>query len=421
MKVIPKMRVEMYTPYLEQFEKVLKNLDIKIHECLNYAAKPFKEIVSSNSPVPQEYPDASTFDYKVFLGLQGDYCTLQHLPVTIGNYEPIQGVQYCGFGLQKDDGVEKKMIPWMSGKLLRSYSETEIAHADTPEKLYQQAAQYVKLPAGALCNNDARIDGTNECKMAGKYFGGCLGENESGDPSIVIGEWHNAPRGCFIKSIDTSVIYLNKHKGQGGKGEYSSLCRREKGGVYDRYTYTVVGTTNACPTGAALTKDECRQAGKELGGILPGSKPIEEYNNDAPTGCYHNLNPGPDKNVIFYNLNKFGRGQHGLTSICRKVPFTSGNFTMTRVSSMNDAVCQSTGQKNLDEDMCIAAGLAFGGYLRNGELTKWNWTETPQGCFLNPSEDNAIHFNNITDASQVNGGDGRYSILCAKPGNDALF
>lgn len=135
--------------------------------------------------------------------------------------------------------------------------------------------------------------------MAGKYFGGCLGENESGDPSIVIGEWHNAPRGCFIKSIDTSVIYLNKHKGQGGKGEYSSLCRREKGGVYDRYTYTVVGTTNACPTGAALTKDECRQAGKELGGILPGSKPIEEYNNDAPTGCYHNLNPGPDKNVIF--------------------------------------------------------------------------------------------------------------------------
>ena len=135
----PMLRARMYIPYYQQFEKVINALDEKIHECLDFSAKPFKEIASSS--VPKEYPDTSTFDYQVFLGLQGDYCTLQHLPVTIGNYEPIQGVQYCGFGLQKDDGVEKKMIPWMSGKLLRSYSETEIAHADTPEKLYQQAAQ----------------------------------------------------------------------------------------------------------------------------------------------------------------------------------------------------------------------------------------------------------------------------------------
>lgn len=277
--------------------------------------------------------------------------------------------------------------------------------------------KYVKLPAGALCNDDTRIDEIVECEKAAKNFGGCLGNGEE----IVVGIWDDVPKGCFIKTIGTSVIYLNKHEsGQGGKGEYSTICRRSKGGVYDSYTQTTVGTTNSCPTGAALTKDECRTAGKDLGGKLGADgNPIEEYNNAAPTGCYQNLNPGYD-NKVYYNLNKIGRGQLGLTSICRKVPYKSGSFTMTRVSADIAPVCQS-GDTSLSEEECIKAGLAFGGYLRNGGLTVGDYTDTPTGCFLNPSEDNAIHYNNRTDVTQVNGGDGRYSILCAKPVTVSIF
>ena len=268
--------------------------------------------------------------------------------------------------------------------------------------------QYIKLPAGNLCHENTRIDELSECKVAGLSLGGCLGN----DQRVSVVYWDNAPYGCFIKTNGPSVIYHNRNeKGKGGNGEFSALCKYNRG-VYDSLSHTIVGARNKCPLGTTLTKQECKKAGRDIGGRLDNFEVLEGYWDDAPTGCF--LTPA-DKNTIRYNKNMYGRGKIGVSSVCRKEPIQPEDFTMTKISKAPDGSSEGLCaiDANLDVDKCLEAGLAFGGTLRDGVLTEGEWTHAPPGCFLNPSEDNAIHYNTNSTAAEFSGG--VYSALCLKP------
>lgn len=129
----PKLRVEMYNPYLLRLEEAVDNIDQKINDCLTFRSLPISQIVSGD--VPEEYPVEASNDDNFIRGLRGEGYI--EAPVKIGNYQPLEDIYYTGFTLMDEDG---EMIPWMKGQLFDNRDRL-IATADTPETLYELAAQ----------------------------------------------------------------------------------------------------------------------------------------------------------------------------------------------------------------------------------------------------------------------------------------
>lgn len=165
-----------------------------------------------------------------------------------------------------------------------------------------------------------------------------------------------------------------------------------------------------CPNGASLTIDECRESAKE-NDKNPDSV-IVGYWDNFPSGCFRQEEDDDKLHGLltyYYNTNQInskGNANFGvLSSVCRIIPFFKENFAQIP-SGLISKCPEGT---HLTRERCLEAGLAHGGILRNGTITEGNWHNTPQGCFLNPGEDNAIHY---SVNPQGVGGDGRYSLLC---------
>jgi len=162
--------------------------------------------------------------------------------------------------------------------------------------------------------------------------------------------------------------------------------------------------TTGCPNGASLTADEC----KEFAEKNDKYNVIVGYWDNFPSGCVRQKDE--DNYVTFYyNTNQINSKANmhvgDISSVCRMMPF----FPETFAQVTSGLISKCPDGTHLTEARCLEAGLAHGGILRDGNIIVGNWPNTPYGCFLNPGEDNAIHY---SINPQGVGGDRRFSLLC---------
>jgi len=171
------------------------------------------------------------------------------------------------------------------------------------------------------------------------------------------------------------------------------------------YTRLNRGTLPVCPKGRSLTLEQCREAGLVSGAKLrDGRNVVVGRWTHTPSGCF--TNPTED-NAIHYSVNSRGTPGPRYSLLCTKsLPSVDEYVQYARGSA---ARCPAG--RSLTEEQCHEAGLAFSGFFRDGKIQVGSWSHTPSGCFLNPTEDNAIHY-----AVNVRGtkADNRYTVLCLR-------
>jgi len=174
-------------------------------------------------------------------------------------------------------------------------------------------------------------------------------------------------------------------------------------------SYKDIDFVPGCPAGSALTIEECRDlaANKDDYQVEVG------YWEDFPSGCFKKRIAGNDFfNHFYYNTNHANgkarvRENEKFISVCRIAPLVPNSF----VQMPPGLVAKCPSGSTLDKTECMRAGLALGATLRDGDVVEGSWDNTPSGCFVNPGEDNAIHYSTNVNGK---GGNGRYSSLCSR-------
>jgi len=173
-------------------------------------------------------------------------------------------------------------------------------------------------------------------------------------------------------------------------------------------SYKDLDFSPGCPTGSTLTLKECEELAEEFDDFE-----VEVgYWEDFPSGCSKEIRDNDSFDDFYYNTNHAnGKARVGKTekfiSVCRNAPFISDSFIQMPPGLVAECPTTST----LSREECVRAGLALGATLRDGDVVEGSWDNTPSGCFVNPGEDNAIHYSNNPHGK---GGNGRYTSLCSK-------
>jgi len=147
----PRDKTSWFNPYADEVDRVVKLLDEKLDECLDFQRLPMEVIIGrtkvdvDGEMVTAMVPEPNAIDRDIEDGLLGN--TFLPSNVTILNTE-FKNKHYIGFGLKVND--EEKhcesclMKPWLSGKL-RDDSDRVIATENTPEKLVKSAKEKIEL------------------------------------------------------------------------------------------------------------------------------------------------------------------------------------------------------------------------------------------------------------------------------------
>ena len=158
---------------------------------------------------------------------------------------------------------------------------------------------------------------------------------------------------------------------------------------------------------------ECKDFAKEK---ESGDKDVEVgYWDDFPSGCIEKRIKGNNSHTHFYyntnHANGRARKREGeeFISVCRVAPFITNSFTQMAPGIVSE--CPSGTALSTKE--CMMAGMAFGAALRDGGVVEGQWDNAPSGCFVNPGEDNVVHYNSN---AKGRGGNGRlcFHFICGK-------
>jgi len=219
------------------------------------------------------------------------------------------------------------------------------------------------------------------------YIGFALGDEDEMIP------WMN---GCLKRDEDNIVIATAEtpeelySKAQPRKGGYSRLNR---------------GTLPVCPNGRSLTLEQCRKAGLALGAQLrDGKNVLVGAWTHAPSGCF--TNPTED-NAVHYSVNPIATPDARYSLLCRKYAPSADKY----IQYTRGTVAKCPEGKALTKEQCLEAGLAFSGFLRKGKVLVSSWANTPSGCFLLPTKDNAIHYSENMVGTKK---DDQFTALCLK-------
>jgi len=314
----------------------------------------------------------------------------------------------------------------MNGCLKAEEGDAVIATAETPEELYEKVSpkpttlsptpeykkvspkpttlsptpeysDYTRLKRGTLpvCPKGRYLT-LEQCREAGLILGAKLRDGTN----VVVGKWTHTPSGCFTNPTEDNAIHYSVNSRGTPDHRYSLLCTKSLSSV-DKYVQYARGSAARCLDGKSLTKKECHEAGLAFNGFFRDGRIQVGSWSHTPSGCF--LNPTED-NAIHYAVNVGGtKADNRYTILCKK----SNKY----VQHARGSAARCPAGKSLTIDQCHEAGLEFRGIFRDGRIQVGSWSHTPSGCFLNPTEDNAIHY-----AVNVGGtkADNRYTILCLK-------
>eukprot|EP00592_Proboscia_alata_P008929 CAMPEP_0194353096 /NCGR_PEP_ID=MMETSP0174-20130528/1440_1 /TAXON_ID=216777 /ORGANISM="Proboscia alata, Strain PI-D3" /LENGTH=1200 /DNA_ID=CAMNT_0039121471 /DNA_START=74 /DNA_END=3673 /DNA_ORIENTATION=+ len=176
-----------------------------------------------------------------------------------------------------------------------------------------------------------------------------------------------------------------------------------------------------CEPSHDLSQNECIQAATSLGGVLFDNELAVGYWRNAPPGCSIATNGGR----IFYNFidhKSFNDGNYN--PVCKALE-DEATFSISRKALEEKATLYTAIQGNkcisghdFSEDECAAAAASVGGRLRDGNIVVGDWSHTPPGCFIEPS-DKGIHFG--TKFGSVNAGSFHPVCRAETEGEATLF
>lgn len=141
-----------------------------------------------------------------------------------------------------------------------------------------------------------------ECVAAAKSVGGQLRDNE-----FIVGDYTNAPFGCFIDPSDAAIHYGREERGV-NIGTYQSVCKREA----DEATLLPGRKGTQCSPGEDFAKEDCTAAGESLGGNLRSGSLLVGSWADAPYGCFLESRD----NAIHFNTNAGGTNNGSYEPVC---------------------------------------------------------------------------------------------------------
>eukprot|EP00592_Proboscia_alata_P012766 CAMPEP_0194393426 /NCGR_PEP_ID=MMETSP0174-20130528/123290_1 /TAXON_ID=216777 /ORGANISM="Proboscia alata, Strain PI-D3" /LENGTH=579 /DNA_ID=CAMNT_0039189107 /DNA_START=202 /DNA_END=1937 /DNA_ORIENTATION=+ len=248
-------------------------------------------------------------------------------------------------------------------------------------------AKHIKaglLPAGRgiACSPELEIP-LDDCVAAGKSLGGFL----RNDIFLVRGHWVHTPPGCFLQDRD-KAIHFNMNFDTVNNGQFQPVCLHE---AIEASLAPHLHKGAKCTPGYDMTVDECILAGVSVGGKLRRRKFLVGNWANAPYGCFLEAR---DKAIHFgTNENGFNNGR--FLPVCKPEPLES-----TLLPGGQGSKC--TQAHDFAKEDCVEAAILVGGKLLNGDFLTGDWSNAPYGCFIDPSDGNAIHYG--TDMNGINTG-----------------
>jgi len=141
-----------------------------------------------------------------------------------------------------------------------------------------------------------------ECVAAAKSVGGQLRNNE-----FIVGDYTNAPFGCFIDPSDAAIHYGREVSGV-NIGTYQSVCKKEA----EEAAKLPGRKGTQCSPGENFASEDCIAAGESLGGNLRGGNILVGAWADAPYGCFLESRD----NAIHFNTNAGGTNNGSYEPVC---------------------------------------------------------------------------------------------------------
>lgn len=159
------------------------------------------------------------------------------------------------------------------------------------------------LPAGqgAKCADDHDFS-KEECVTAGKIVGGILR-----DGKFTVGEWSNAPYGCFIDPSDNAIHYGSEMGGV-NIGAFQPVCKT----AAHEAALLPAQPGNACEEGRDFTQEDCIVAATSVGGRLRRGKFLLGDWSHTPRGCFIEAKD----NAIHYSSNVDGVNMGFYQPVC---------------------------------------------------------------------------------------------------------
>jgi len=231
-----------------------------------------------------------------------------------------------------------------------------------------------------------------DCVASAAAIGGKLR-----DGNMKIGEFGDAPPGCFVEATD-KAIHFNTGAGY-NVGSYQPVC--VAGAIEATVLPNFEGTS--CTPGFDFTEQECIEAATAIGGILRNNKFIVGDWANTPNACFIEARD----RAIHYGHNQGARNNGYFHPVCKPAA-----FEVNLMPAGRGAKCREN--HDFTEQECITAAKSVGGQLRNNAYLVGDWTNGPFGCFLD-QVDQAIHY-----GRDVNGNNaGNFQPVCKVAGDEA--
>jgi len=251
------------------------------------------------------------------------------------------------------------------------------------------------LPAyqGTECDPADAI-AVEDCVASAAAIGGTLR-----DGNIKIGEYPNAPSGCFVEASDKAI-----HFGTGvgvNDGAFHPVC---VAGAIQATLLPNFKDTH-CTIGFDFSLPECIEAATAVGGVLRKDKFIVGDWANTPNACFIEARD----NAIHYSHNQYGKNNGFFHSVCKPA-----EFEVTLVPAERGAKC-AIGHE-FSEQECIVAAKSVGGLLRGNAYLVGDFTNAPDGCFLE-KRDKAIHYNRNIDGVTA----GEHNPVCRTEADEAAL
>jgi len=440
-------------PYEDETNRMLKKIDNKLQEFLDFRRKPFHDIVRSGSTLPTKFPEDEK-DEDIINGLLGKIYLPG--PVTIGKTS-FANFYFEGFAILSTNG---SMKPWMSGKLFWNTNNQLAASGASLDDLEVNGwfADELRVMPNAYSFDFVRYghpiylqsNVKSEAESRYPYL-----SNDVTGPTVDFflegndGLWSfqsessssDQKHGKCLRYGDTVLIKMTPTStdeigdedetnegdeafAQGDKWlGYFPPDKNErfylpKGDLFDNSFFLIpAGKKTSCPPGYDInTLDLCKEIGVSIGGSLTNGKVVVGHWGHTPCGCFL----WEYLNQIHYDDGSTcaTHGIYGAT-ICRSPtkndPYLGkrddtydGELTRTSIepglslldfsstiyyrSLMSKQRKCNDGHEIDTVELCKDAGITVGGDLRDEKVVVGHWGYTPCGCFVWDQRD--LHYDN---------------------------
>jgi len=210
-----------------------------------------------------------------------------------------------------------------------------------------------------------------DCVAAAQSVGGKLRNRK-----FLVGDWTVTPSGCFLQKGD-KAIHFGTNPASINNGQFEPVCIADDEVEAIAMPHFAHGTK--CIPGHDIPIADCAIAGTSVGGRIRNKLIVGNWAH-TPHGCFLEAK---DK-AVHFGTNPNGVNAGYFQPICKP-----GEIEAIKLDAGQGVKCAY--ERDFSKEECVDAGTAVGGILRGNTFLIGDWSNSPPGCFINPS-DNAIHY-----------------------------